>query len=194
MKQDVKASDLKGLREGNIHAFNRVYQVYHSRLYHFSFKFTRSCEDAREIVQEVFVKLWENRELIDPDKNFSHYLFTMAKNKVYNRARKRVVECAYKQYVQHYHTSIANTTEEQFQSAETTALFEAALEKLTPKRKQIITLSRLDGKSNREIATLLDTSVSNVENQINKALKTLQRFMLSQESVNVLALFFFLFD
>ncbi|MDR2969850.1 MAG: RNA polymerase sigma-70 factor, partial [Tannerellaceae bacterium] len=67
------------LKEGSKDAFDRIYQIYVRRLYAYCFQFTKSHEDSEEIVQDVFVKLWLNRENIKSTNTLSYLLFIMAK-------------------------------------------------------------------------------------------------------------------
>ncbi|SHF95989.1 RNA polymerase sigma-70 factor, ECF subfamily [Fodinibius roseus] len=169
---------VKRLKKSDRKAFDRLYRIYEEKLYAFAYKLTRSHEEAREIVQYTFFKIWEKRSTIDENKNFEAFLFTIARNKVYNKARKRTYVHAYEHYLKNKLSHQQNNgTEESLQYRETWEVVENAIEQLPPRRKEVFTLSRMNGLTNKEIAHLTDTSVSNIENHIHKALKVLRIYL-----------------
>ncbi len=177
---------VKKLKRSDKKAFDRLYLTYEEKLYAFAYKLTRSHEEAEEIVQYTFLKIWEKRSTIDEEKNFEAFLFTIARNKIYNKARKRTYAHAYENYLKnklsHQHN---NGTEESLQYRETWEIVQNAIDQLPPRRKEVFTMSRMNGLSNREIANLTDTSVSNIENHINKALKVLRVYLANQGIINL---------
>lgn len=169
---------VKRLKRSDKKAFDRLYRKYEEKLYAFAYKLTRSHEEAKEIVQYTFLKIWEKRSTIDEEKNFEAFLFTIARNKVYNKARKRTYAHAYENYLKNKLSHKQNNgTEESLQYRETWEIIKNAIEQLPPRRKEVFTMSRINGLSNKEIANLTDTSVSNIENHINKALKLLRVYL-----------------
>ena len=79
--------------------FNNLYNLYVDRLYGFVYNLTRSSDMTEEIVQEVFLKVWQIREHISPDYSFQSLLFTIAKNKFLNSLRKQVELYSYDEYI-----------------------------------------------------------------------------------------------
>ena len=79
---------IKNLRRGSYYDFNKLYELYAPRLYGFAYNLTHSAELAEEIVQEVFLKVWQIREHISPDYSFQSFLFTIARNKFLNGLRQ----------------------------------------------------------------------------------------------------------
>ena len=75
------------LNRGSYKAFDALYALYSRRLYAFALKMTKSQSDAKEIVQDTFVRLWLNRENVLPEDSFQSYLFTIAKNAILNKMR-----------------------------------------------------------------------------------------------------------
>ncbi len=172
---------IRQLRKGNHLAFNQLYTKYFSKLYGFSRQITGNKEDAEEIVQEVFVKIWEIRNTLDPGKNFANLLFTISKHKIYNKARQRVYNQAYQNYIQ-THVDISNEiTGLEIAQKETQTLINQAIAHLPERRREVFILSKVEGFSNKEIADKLNTSLSNIENHINKALKTVRQHMSENE-------------
>ncbi len=175
--------DIEALTTGNVAAFERLYRKLEPKLFAFAMKLVRNREDAEEIVQEVFLKVWERRSSLDPAQNLDGYLFTTAKNLVYNKARHRVYEFAFGQYLADYGAISENSTQTTLEHKELVQLFEEACASMPPVRRQVFVMSRTEGLSNTEIASALNTSNSNIENHINKALKMLREKFKSYDIV-----------
>jgi len=79
---------LIALKSGDRSAFEKIYRGYSPRIFLNILKMVKSAEDAQEILQDVFVKVWEKRELIDPEQSFKSYLFQISRFTVYNFIRK----------------------------------------------------------------------------------------------------------
>lgn len=181
VKMETDYPLIKQLQQGSQFAFGLLYAKYFSKLYGFSLKLTGSRTDAEEIVQDVFVKIWEMRAELDPERSFSSLLFTIGKHKIYNHARKRVYDESYREYLRCFSSPSERSTEQIVYFNEAKVFFEASLSKMPEKRREIFIMSRQEGLSNREIAQKLNTSISNVENHINKALRTLRRQMTDHD-------------
>ncbi|RNI26761.1 RNA polymerase sigma-70 factor [Rufibacter latericius] len=176
-------ADVAALTTGDVAAFERLYLALEPKLFAFAMKLVRSREDAEEIVQEVFLKVWEKRASLDPTQNLDGYLFTTAKNLVYNKARHRVYEFAFGQYLADYGVVSENSTQTALEHKELVQLFEETCASMPPVRRQVFVMSRAEGLSNTEIAKALNTSNSNIENHINKALKMLREKFKSYDIV-----------
>lgn len=174
---------LTKLKKGNRLAFNTLYKKYFAVLYGFTLKLTNNQTDAEEVVQEVFIKLWEIKRTLDNKKNFKSLLFTIAKNKIYNRSRQRVYEHAYQNYLQQQNNFTEFTIDREVSYLETKSFIDKGIELLPSRRKEIFILSRMQGMSNKEIAMKMNTSTSNIENHINKALKSLKKYMINHEII-----------
>lgn len=164
------AQIIKRLKQGDKNAFEAIYYTFEGKLFAFAFKLTHSQDDAKEIVQEVFLKVWEKREILDPDSNFEGFIYTIAKNVVYNKARHRVYELAYKEYLSRTGSAAASFTEEMLEFQELNDLIKTLCDELPPLRRKVFLLSRMEGASHEEIAQNLNTSTSNIKNHIHKAL------------------------
>ncbi|MCW9706632.1 RNA polymerase sigma factor [Fodinibius salsisoli] len=179
---------VKKLKKSNKKAFDSLFRKYENKLYAFCYKLTQSHKEAEEVVQETFLKIWEKRRTIDENKNFESFLFTIARHNIYNRARDKTYAYAYENYLKNQldrKQKQNNETAESLQYQETWGCVKEAIERLPARRKEVFTLSRLNGLSNKEIADLTGTSVSNIENHINKALKLLRSYLSSHGIMNV---------
>jgi RNA polymerase sigma-70 factor, ECF subfamily len=165
---------LQALQKGNEDAFGVLFNTYSKRLYYVAFQYLNDREETLEIVQEVFYRVWLNRENINPELPFIPFIIKIAKNIIINKSRKRLVENAYLSFLEYKGETSSFPTEDTVLFGEITEIVNQLIDKFPPKRKEIFTLSRQSGFTNREIAQKLQISESTVENQINKALKTLK--------------------
>lgn len=182
---------IRELKTGSQGAFNLLFYKYERKLYAFSLSILPSREDAEEVVQEVFYKIWKNRDLLNEQTSFKAFIFTIAKNYIFNLLSKRVSETAYKHYYRDATSNQVNSTEESCYFHELKNTIEQMVSKMPDKRKQVFTMSRLEGLTNQEIAAQLNLSLSTVENHINKSLKTLKE-QLHLHTTHICLLFLFL--
>jgi RNA polymerase sigma-70 factor, ECF subfamily len=181
--------DIEALKLGDRSAFERIYRCFGPKLHAFTRKMVHNKEDTEEVVQEVFLKLWERKHFLDPEQNFDSYLFRIAKNLVYNKTRHQVYEMAYGKYLSRQQNAPENTTQHQIDYQELRYLLEETYTGMPATRKQVFMMSRLEGLSNGEIADQLQTSNSNIENHINKALNDIRK-KLQRYKIIYLVLFF----
>jgi RNA polymerase sigma-70 factor (ECF subfamily) len=161
-------------REGDQNAFKQLYQSLFFRLYQFAFSYVRSRESAEEVVNDVFLSLWQKRKELDSLSNFNVYLYVAVKNASLNLLRRNKISTPLSVddlVVDHLHLS-ANP-ESLLISAELRAAIQAAIEKLPPRCKIIFKLIKEDHLSYREVGAILDISVKTVDAQLCLALKKL---------------------
>jgi RNA polymerase sigma-70 factor (ECF subfamily) len=160
--------------EGNHEAFAQLYDMYAERIYYFALRFMISKEDAENITQEVFVKVWETRDRLDVNLSLSSYLFTIAKNTIFNIHRKRVNELAYLEHLGNYLELNHVRLENEIIFRDIQDHLEKLINELPPQRKKVFELSRKHGLSHKEIADQLNISEKTIETHIRLALKTLR--------------------
>ncbi len=176
MKENSSDDDkalVTGLRKDAVPAFQRLYEKYSHRLYAFAMGYLNDSAEAEEIVQEVFLKIWSNRETLDPGRSFNAFLFTMAKNAILNIIRKSNHRQTFLNYMQ-LCPQKDFLLEEELNYKELESLYQKAIEKLSPKRRQVFRLSREQHLSNIEIADHLGVSVKTVENHMTAALSDIR--------------------
>lgn len=177
------------VREGEVWAFNRLFSLYSPRLFHFAVGYLKSKEDAEEIVQDVFVKVWERRQHLRAELSFKAYVFKIAFNAILNQIRKKGSERAYHTHLQVTREPLHNETEEGIFLADLEGLSARAIDQLPSRRQLIYRMSRQDGLSHQQIADHLRISPKTVEAQMGEALKFLRR-QLSRFSADLFLLLF----
>ena len=168
------------LKKDDSIAFETLYLRYSEKLYYFAIRYLKSKEDAEGLVQDIFTKIWEIRKNLNSGQSFSSFLFTIAKNTIFNKHRKKLNENAYREHLRNYFDEVYDKTENDIILADMKARIDKSVEKFPPQRKLIYQLSREEGLSYKEIAEQLGISEKTIEAHIRLALKTL-RSALSNE-------------
>ena len=174
-------------------AFYNIYERYCKRLYGFVLRYIKQKEDAEEIVQEVFVKIWESRNKIDAYSSFESFLFTIAYNTTISLLRKRANEHKYLEHLkslQQFNSSPDLIDEINFN--ELNNRVKLLLNELTPRQKEIFQLSREDGLTHDEIAKKLDISVNTVKKHMANTLAFLKSQINTNLTINLLFVYLFL--
>lgn len=165
---------MKEVREGSQAAFEALFYRYHEKLYYFAMRYFNSKEDAEGIVQEIFLKVWTNRENLDERKSFNAFLHTMAKNAIFNINRKYKYETVYQNYARQMLSHVHTKSLDDVIYADLLKHLNEILDELPPKRRKIYELSRIEGLSYKEIAEKMNISEKTVETHIRLSLKTIK--------------------
>ena len=178
---------VKLLQKGNVAAFDSLFEVYSQKLFGFALKYFKNETDAEELVQEVFVKVWENRQTLKSELSFKSYLFTIALNKIRKHFNKKATSLRYLESLQNdtEFTDYQSTNDDNYDLA--LHQINLIIEQMPPRRREIFMKSKLEGKSSKEIATELNISAGTVDNQVSEAL----RFIRAQLKSENLALLLF---
>lgn len=181
---------LSELRNGSYKAFDALYDMYSQRLFAFVYKLTKSKNDAKEIVQDVFVKLWLNRENLLNNTSFQSYLFTIAKNNVINKVRTNINSPIFVDYIVYLNENklSENNVKNLLDYDDFRFELSKAKNTLSNTQRNVFELSKELGYSNSEIASRLQLSEQTVKNQLSIALKILRKEM---ERFSFLFAFFF---
>ncbi|RHU26289.1 RNA polymerase sigma-70 factor [Parabacteroides sp. TM07-1AC] len=162
--------------------FEDIYLSYFSKMKHFATEYVISDEDAENIVQDVFVELWENKEMLNMHMNLIAYLFTTIKNKCLNHMRhKIVVQNTATKMQEEYLISLRMNLDsleafdnKLFSDQDIEKIINRALDSLPEKCRTIFFMSKIEGKKQKEIAQELNISINTVGTQIGIAYKKLR--------------------
>jgi RNA polymerase sigma-70 factor (family 1) len=167
---------LEKLIDGDESAFKYLFDSHYRALTNFAYRFFRDADLAKDVVQNVFVKIYQNRPSLRTVDDIKNYLYKAVYNECLNELKKQDVRDRYHdQYASLQETTFFEQTLEQ---TEKENLIYQAIENLPPQCKRIFLMSRIEGKKNPEIADALKISVRTVETQISLALKNLRKTIL----------------
>lgn len=167
---------LERLRKGDMACFEALYQKYSGRLYNFVLKMSKGdFYMAEEIVQRVFVKIWEIHPHINVDGSFNSFLFTISRNMFLNMLKTKLQEALYRDYSMVNDELADNQVEKEIEYKFLEEQINRLIDQLPPSRRQVFVLSRMKNMPNKEIAALLGISENTVESQLNKALRYMRQ-------------------
>ena len=156
--------------------FERIYLNYYHKVYSFARRYMKNGSDAEDVVQDVFIRLWETKTAINPELNLDNYLFTITRNLIFKRYRASVNEL----YLQD--TVLAGIMQEPHYSQENEIIandlakhIDEIVKSLSPRQREIYNLSRHQMLSYKEISEKLDISIKTVETHIYQILKAIRK-------------------
>lgn len=176
------------LKNGSYKAFERIYQLYAKRLFAYSMQFTKSQEESEEIVQDVFMRLWTNRTKIRQENTLRSLLFIMTKHYLINAFRTKINQPEFEEYVHYRNELSVDETSQHLEYEEFIAKFHAILKTLPETQQKVITLSKIEQLTNKEIAEKLSLSEQTVKNQLSLGLKFLKE-KLENIGISLMLLF-----
>jgi len=169
-------------------SFRTVFDELYKPLCAFALNYVPDAVEAEDIIQDLFVKLWEQRNHIVFNTSIKAYLFQSARNGCLNYIKHKSVES---KYLEHYvKVSPDSFYENALEVEETRRLLNKAVESLPPRCRQIFELSRFAGKSIDEISELLSLSKNTIKNQLVSALKRIRTTIELNELLIFILLFF----
>jgi len=165
---------VRRLQTGDTEAFDLIYEKYSGRLYLFALKYLKSDAEAEDLVQSVFLKIWENHNNLKKESSFKSYLFTIAYNNICKLFRKRnylqkfISDTLYENY------QSSSETEDKYNYQSVQERVQQIIDSLPEKQKTIFQKSREEGKTTKEIAREMNLSGGTINNYISETLKLLR--------------------
>lgn len=194
MKDLILYSDAELMQEikaDNMFAFDILYKKYSRRLYKFGFSIIKSQEETENLIQDVFLCLWENRHKVEKDSSVKSYVFTIAYNSAISIIRKKAKESQFIEYL----NSLQETNEEpinvELEYKELANKLDEIINALPQRQKEVYLLHRVEGLKYSEIAERLNISVNTIENHMSRALKTIREKIGNYSLVAILFSFLF---
>lgn len=174
MSDEVK--ELNELKNGSEKAFEAIYKRYVAKLYNFTMTLSKgNSYMAEEVVQSTFIKLWEVKEQIDPTKSIISYLSTISKNMLMNKFQRQTIEFMYQEYILRTQPTSDLTTENGIDYKWLKSYIDKLIDQLPPSRKKIFVLRKKEDLSTKQIAEIMQISVSTVETQLSLATRFMRR-------------------
>lgn len=184
---NLHADLIARLRQGDTNAFDALYWQYHGVVYRNILKFTKDTIVAQDILQEVFTKLWEKRAQINVDQSVAGWLFVISFNLSVNYTRKRLQEQTFQKKLLAIEPDsclpgTAAVYDEQYR------MLESAIRQLSPQRRKVVTLCKLEGKTYEEAAGELNISRNTVKEHLQAAMVNLNEYVKKKSHFYILLL------
>lgn len=154
--------------------FENIYKLYWKKLYGLAYNYFRDKTTAEELVQNLFIKLWQKRDEVSHVDDIQAYLFKCMKNLIYDQYDKIASQQKLKNHSAKNFREESHPVEELIDYQETLSLINQELDKLPPTTRAIFRMSKFDRHTNDEIATMMRISAKAVEYHITRALKKLR--------------------
>ena len=170
---------IEQLKNGEKAAFKQVYRDYYGMLFNLGVQYLCDEDEAREVVQNAYLKLWEVRTQINDNSNIRNYLFTLVKNSSLNQLKRRQLilnhnENIRRKELEYQFEALHRLSYDYMEFEELKEKIDVVVDKLPSHCKNVFCMSRYDGLRNSEIASQLNISEKTVEAHITKALKILR--------------------
>lgn len=171
------------LHKGDRDAFTQIYNRYSKKLFLKIYHLVKLQDAAEEILQDIFVLIWEKRESIVIHQSFNAYLHRIAANKATDFFRKLQRDRVAFERIKEISSASYSHVEEKLFTEETSNIFRQAIEALPPQRQQVFRLCKMEGKSYGEVSHLLGISTSTINDHIVKATRSLRECLLANKEM-----------
>lgn len=178
------------LRQNSVTAFEVLYIRYKNRLESFCLFMLKSPTVAQDVVQEVFIKIWNARGTLNSDQSFSNYIYTLAKNQSLNELRSAKRKFTMENIlIRREEASEDENAETKLIMKEYQTLLQAAVNELSEQKRKIYIMSRNEGKSHKEIAEIMQISPHTVQSHISDSLRSISDYFFRHADIE----FYFVF-
>ncbi len=166
---------IEELRRGSMLAFNQLYEMYSGMLFSFSKSLLKSDDEAEDIVQDTFLKVWIKRKDISPEYAFKSYIFTLAKNQILSGFRNKVIHLNIDNHINELELVLDENAETIFFNQEIHRLISYSESQLSEFQLKIFNMSKKEGLSTKEIALKLEVSQQTIKNNLSQIMKILRQ-------------------
>lgn len=172
MEPEVEKELLERIANGDRQAFTTMFKHYHKYVYTAGRKLTHSSEMAEEVVQDIFLKIWLNREKLGDLQNFAAYLNRLVRNYSLNLLRQMAQHAKSVEILQR--SEVDESTLEVLNHRETLKILDEALQALSPQQRKAYELCHLDGMRYSEAASAMNVSAETVHTHMKQALRKIR--------------------
>jgi RNA polymerase sigma-70 factor (family 1) len=180
---------LTRLKQGDRSAFAEIYNIYSRELYLKILRMAKDKDVTDDIIQELFIKVWEHRDTIDLTKSFLSYLHVIAQNLLYNHFRKlNTYDKLLASLTDGSYAHFNQDVEAQVEHKESVELMKNAIDRLSPQRKMAFTLCKIEGRSYKEVSEIMGISAATINSHITQSVQQIREYMLKHRDVHLLAI------
>lgn len=177
-KLQKEQEHLQRVAAGDERAFRQLFDQYWEPLYLGVVALVKSKEMAHDLLQEIFLKIWNTRDQLPQKENVRNYLYIVARNHVFNELRKKSREVSFQEHIIQHFTDGTASALEQMISKESRELIERAVQRLPEQQRMVYMLTRQQGLSQDEIAQQLSISKSTIKTHMSRALNAIREEVL----------------
>jgi RNA polymerase sigma-70 factor (ECF subfamily) len=176
---------LLNIADGDAEAFRQLYDLHHKQVFSFAFHFTKTVEDAEEITQDIFIRIWKYRGQLPSVDNFEGWLKTVVKNRcltwlhktaLRKNAAKKLFQLQMQEFV--YNSVLDRELEKAMGHA---------INRLPDQQKAVFLLSRKNGMKHKDIAQTLGVTISTVKNHMKAALQSIRIYLHNHTDTKIIA-------
>jgi RNA polymerase sigma-70 factor (ECF subfamily) len=189
MKDFISKSDeelMLEIKADNMFAFDVLYNKYCKRVYKFGYSILKSQEESENLMQDVFLSLWENRQKVKKDSSIKSYVFTITYNSAVSIIRKKAKESEFVEYLKSLQEISEEPVNVELEYNELADKLDEIIKGLPQRQKEVYLLHRIEGLKYSEIAKRLNISVNTIENHMSRALKTIREKLGSYSLIIIL--------
>ena len=173
------------LKNGSHAAFSKLYARYKDELIYSCMQYLKDISEAEDVVQDIFMQVWETRNSINTELSFSGYIHTLARNRILNIYRQFSVHSRFVQHILDNGNISTNETEDLIIENDYTVLLNKMMDSLSPQQREVFRLSRIEGLSYKEISERLQISVPTVQTHAYLALKKIKDYLKKHFDIHV---------
>jgi len=177
IQSDREAALLQQVAEGDHDAFRQLFDEYWDNIYGVAFTLTKSREMARDMVQEIFVKIWLVREELTAKDSFRNFLFIVARNHIFSELRKKSRQVHFSEHLQEYFNESPFHADHPTLYKESASLLQQAIDQLPEQQRLVYQLSREQGWNQEQIALHLQISKSTIKTHMSRALTAIRQYL-----------------
>lgn len=194
MKDIILYSDedlMQEIKADNMFAFDILYKKYCKKVYKFGYSILKSPEDSENLMQDVFLNLWKNRQKVEKDSSIKSYVFTITYNSAISIIRKKVRQSEFVEYLKTLQEINEEPVNTELEYNDLVNKLDEIIKGLPPRQKEVYMLHKVEGLKYSEIAERLNISVNTIENHMSRALKTIREKLGNYSLIAIL--FWYLF-
>ncbi len=193
-QNDQEKALLISLKTGSEEAFTILYKKYREPVYNYCLLLTKSEPIAKDIVQQVFIAVWLKCKTVNSELPFGPFLFAIAKNRIKNYFRNLSRHRLLRENWLRTCCSSENTTESILAGNETRLVLSKAIASLSQQRRVVFTMSRIQGKSNEEIAIVMGLSKNTIKNHLAESVRQIKQYLSLHSDIQLSIAILFLFQ
>lgn len=182
---------MQEIKADNMFAFDMLYKKYSRKLYKFGYSILKSTEESENLIQDVFLSLWENRHKVEKDSSIKSYIFTITYNSAISIIRKKARKSEFFEYLKTQQEIIEEPVNVELEYKELTNKLDEIIKVLPQRQREVYVMHKVEGLKYCEIAERMNISVNTIENHMSHALKTIREKLGSYSLIAIL--FWYLF-